>query len=143
MQEFLVLVIGFMVVAGIVAIFVFFYLAEEKRKEGLQKAAQAMGLNYDPERNRELVQQMVFLDKLQSGSNQYAQSILAGTCRNEAVILFDFHYETYSTDSKGNRTTHHHWHHLVTLRIPCHFPELSIGPENILTRLGKAFGYPS
>ena len=37
--------------------------------------------------------------------------------------------ETHSTDSKGRRTTHHHYFSIFSLILPKSFPELEIKPE--------------
>ena len=49
-----------------------------------------------------------FLDVLKKGSKRHAPICLSGTYGNYAVEAFEYHYETYSTDSNGSRTTHHH-----------------------------------
>jgi hypothetical protein len=75
------------------------------------------------------------------GDNRYAFNRMEGVWHGREVMTFDFHYETSSTDSKGRRTTHHHYFHVVTLRLERDFPPLFVAPEGIFSKLAQAFGY--
>ncbi len=55
--------------------------------------------------------------------------------------MFDYHYETHSTDSKGNRQTHHHYFSFFILLLPMSFPELKITREGLLSKIAQALGY--
>jgi hypothetical protein len=57
------------------------------------------------------------------------------------VLAFDYHYETHSTDHKGNRQTHHHYFSFFILLLPVTFPELKITREGLLSKIGQALGY--
>jgi len=58
------------------------------------------------------------------------------------VLAFDYHYETHSTDSKGHRTTQHHWFSFLILNLPAvAFPELTIRREGFFTKIAEVFGY--
>ena len=56
-------------------------------------------------------------------------------------MAFDYHYETHSTDSKGNRHTQHHWFSFFILTLPAVFPELTIRREGFFTKIAEVFGY--
>jgi len=116
---------------------------DKKRREALEQEALALGLRFVAGRNDRKGAEFRFLNKLNEGSNHYVQDWVFGVYDGESVQCFDYHYETESRDSKGNRQTDHHWHHVYALTLPREFPELTIGPENIFTRLAKNFGYPS
>ena len=132
-----------LIAVGVIALGIYAYQQEKKRKAALQVLAASLGLQFDPSRNPGLAESFGFLNKLQTGSDRYAECALTGEYQGHSVCCFDYHYETYSTDDKGNRSTEHHWHHLCTLRLPKRFPELTIGPENLFTRAAKVFGYGS
>jgi len=82
-----------------------------------------------------------FLDKLRQGANRYAFNILEGDYEGHYVQVFDYHYETHSTDSKGRRQTHHHYFSFFILQLPKAFPELRIYPEGFFSKLGQMIGF--
>jgi len=78
---------------------------------------------------------------LARGSNRYAFNILSGAYHRHEVLVFDYHYETHSTDSKGRRQTHHHYFSFFILMLPQSFPELRITREGLFSKIAQAFGY--
>jgi hypothetical protein len=66
---------------------------------------------------------------------------MSGTWKNRPFLGFDYHYETYSTDSKGRRQTHHHHFSAVILGSSFLLKPLHIDRENMLTRLADALGF--
>lgn len=116
------------------------YLIEKRRREAFMAMAKRLGLRYTA-KNHNLASKFGFLDKLCEGSNRYAFNILDGTYKEHPVCLFDYHYETYSTDSKGRRQTHHHYFSFFILEHAAHFPELRIYPEGLFSKLGQALGF--
>jgi hypothetical protein len=112
-----------------------------KRLEGLFELAQRLGLNFSAAEDYELADRYRFLKQLAQGENRYARNVLSGTYQQNQVLAFDYHYETHSTDSKGNRTTQHHWFSFFILTLPASFPELTIRRENFLIKIAEVFGY--
>ncbi|MCK5171919.1 MAG: hypothetical protein KAR47_00920, partial [Planctomycetes bacterium] len=96
------------VVAVIIAGIVFSAIAAKKRREALAGLAQRLGFSFSPDRDRNIDDRYRFLDALRQGSNHYAYNILSGNYQGRDTQVFDYHYETHSTDSKGRRQTHHH-----------------------------------
>lgn len=143
LEDIMSWVIGGGILLLVIGIFIFASHLEKKRIAALSAEAAAAGLALTVGRNYALVSQFGVLNALDDGENRYAETVIDGTYNGNAVLCFDFHYETYSTDSKGNRQTNHHWHHVYSLTLPKRFPELRIGRENIFTKIGKVFGYPS
>ncbi len=134
-----------LILIGFVAIIVIFgvlgHISARKRREAMAALAARLGLRFDPGKNRNLARRYRFLDKLRAGSNRYAFNILSGTYKSHEVTLFDYHYETHSTDSKGHRHTHHHYFSFFVLRLPVSFPELVICREGVFSKIAQAFGY--
>ncbi len=97
---FIGIVIGLLVLAGVI----YSAMAAKKRREELSGMAVRLGLAFSPGEDYELAERFGFLDKLAQGSNRYASNVLSGSYRQNEVLVFDYHYETHSTDSKGNRT---------------------------------------
>ena len=126
-----------LVVVGII----YSILAAKKRREELAALAARLGLSFSTEQDPTLAGQFGFLDQLAQGSNRYAFNVLRGGYRSQEVLVFDYHYETHSTDSKGRRQTHHHYFSFFILLLPLSFPELKITREGLFSKLAQAFGY--
>ena len=133
------IIIGFLAIMAVVG--VLGYLNAKKRREAMMALAAKLGLRFDPSKDRDMARRYDFLDKLRSGSNRYAFNTLSGTYQDHEVILFDYHYETHSSDSKGHRRTHHHYFSCFLLHLPRSFPELVIGREGFFSKIAQAIGY--
>jgi type II secretory pathway pseudopilin PulG len=129
------------VIAAIVVLAVLSYLSAQKRRQAMMALAARLGLRFDPQKDWGLAKQYSFLNKLRTGSNRYAFNTLSGNYQKCDVTVFDHHYETYSSDSKGNRQTHHHYFSCFLLHLPRSFPELVIGREGFFSKIAQAFGY--
>ncbi|MDI9431876.1 MAG: hypothetical protein QM570_09165 [Planctomycetota bacterium] len=117
------------------------HLSTRKRREAMLALATRLGLRFDPGKDRDLARRFEFLDRLRQGSNRYAFNVLTGRYHDQDVTVFDYHYETHSSDSKGHQETHHHYLSFFLLRLPASFPELGIGPEGFFSRIAQAIGY--
>ena len=130
------------VVAVVIGVVVYLnWLAEKKRREALLALANRLGLSYSPEKNRGLASQYKFIDQTRQGSNRYAANVIQGSYRDYPVILFDYHYETHSSDSKGRRQTHHHYLSFFILTMKKAFPEIKISQEGFFSKIAQTFGY--
>jgi hypothetical protein len=129
------------VVALIIVLAVFGHLAAKKRREAMMALAARLGLRFDPGKNWDLANRYGLLDKLRAGSNRYAFNTLTGSAQGHNVVIFDYHYETHSTDSKGHRQTHHHYLSCFILHVPASFPELVIAREGFFSKIAQAVGY--
>ena len=127
--------------ALIVVLAIFGAMAAKKRREAFAALATRLGLTFSPDRDPGIASRFHFLDRLAHGSNRYAYNILSGTYQGRGVLVFDYHYQTESRDSKGNRRTHHHHFSCFVLQCERSFPELTIAPEGILSKVAQAFGY--
>lgn len=131
------------ILLGVLVIVAVIYgaLAAKKRREELSGLAARLGLRFDPADDRVLANQFEFLDHLAQGDNRYAFNVLSGEYQRNEILVFDYHYETHSTDSKGHRQTHHHYFSFFILMLPVGFPELRITKEGLLSKIAQAFGY--
>jgi hypothetical protein len=132
-------IVAVLVVAAIGTIYGM--IQARKRQEGLFELAQRLGLDFSAAEDTELPDRYGFLKQLAQGDNRYARNILSGTYQQNPVLAFDYHYETHTTDSKGNRETQHHWLSFFILTLPAIFPDLTIRRENLLTKVAEVFGY--
>jgi hypothetical protein len=134
---FIIVVLFIVVVIGAI----FNAIAQRKRREGLFELAQRLNLNFDAGQDFGIPDRFSFLKQLDQGENRYATNVLSGTYQQNEILAFDYHYETHSTDSKGNRTTQHHWFSFFILTLPAVFPDLTIRRENLFTKVAEVFGY--
>ena len=135
-------IVLFILIAGlIIAGIIFGALTAKKRREELSALAARLGLQFSAADDYGLVKRFVFLDALAVGDNRYGFNILTGQYQNHEVLVFDYHYETHSADSKGNQQTNHHYFSFFLLLLPRSFPELRITKEGMLSKIAQAFGY--
>ncbi len=118
------------------------HIQEKKRREALQALAQQLGFSFHPDKDHGFASQYGFLNNMDSGSNRYAYNIMQGNGHDGSpCTIFDYHYETHSTDSKGRRKTHHHYYSIYSLILPKQFPEIEIKPEGFFAKLSQALGF--
>ena len=115
--------------------------AANKRQEAFRTLANSLGMLYFPGRDHSYDEQYPFLKKLCQGRNRYAYNIIQGRYREHPVFVFDYHYETRSTDSKGRRKTNHHYFSFFILKFDKDFPELVIAREGWFSKIAQWFGY--
>ena len=134
---FIFILVALLIIGGAI----YAAIAARKRREELFELAIRLGLDFSPGNDYRLAEQFGFLDKLAQGSNRYAFNVISGDYRQNPVRIFDYHYETHSTDSKGNQQTHHHYFSFFILLLPVSFPELKITHEGLLSKIAQALGY--
>ena len=138
-----VLIVALLVVVGIAAVYgaVQATLQARRRLEGLVALSRRLNLGFSAGENYAIADRFNFLKQLAQGDNRFAANVLSGNYRQNDILAFDYHYQTESTDSKGHRTTTHHWFSFFILTLPAFFPELTIRRENFFTKVAEVFGY--
>lgn len=139
MEPQILLFIGFIALVGVVAYLS--HLQAKKRREAFERLAMELGFRFYPEKDRSFARNYSFLEHMDDGSKRYAFNRLSGEVEGQRANIFDYHYETYSRDSKGNRRTHHHYFSIFTLGLPASFPELNIEREGFFSKIGQALGF--
>ncbi len=129
-----------LVAALIIGLGIHSYYQAEQRKKELSELAARLGWRFSPAKDYHWDRRLAEFACLQHGDERYAYNILTGRVNEHAVCGFDYHYETYSTDSKGNRSTHHHYFSAVVLDSGLPLKQLLIRPENFLDKIGEFFG---
>jgi hypothetical protein len=132
---------GFLAIALVVAIGIFGYLQAEKRRKALAEWAQNRGLRFSADRDSDMDGRYPSFGCLHSGSDRYAYNISEGPLNGRQLTAFDYHYETYSTDSKGRRTTHHHYFSAVVLDTEYRLQPLSLRAESFFDRVAEFVGF--
>lgn len=134
------LIIGIVVVIIIGGALYSSHLAK-LRREAFAQIAQQTGMNFSADRDYSLDERYPFLNKLHQGSNRYGYNILYGDYRGSPAMVFDYHYETHSRDSKGRRKTSHHYFSFFILHIQIQCPEVMISREGFFSKIVQFFGY--
>ncbi len=135
-------VVIFLVFAAlIIAAAIYNYRQAEKRRQALLDLAARQGWQFSEAKDYEMEGRYPAFSCLQSGSARYAYNILHGPGRQGQVCAFDYHYETYSTDDKGNTSTTHH--HFSSLVLDTNLPlrPLLIRAETFFDKIGEFFGH--
>ncbi len=128
----------FVFFAFVIVMIIFGAKQAKERREALHRWASQNGLTY--RRDRRDIREEPMFGCLKQGSNRYGENHIEGTHQGWKIHAFDYHYETYSTDSKGNRQTHHHYFSAVILESPLPLDKLSIRRENFFDKIGEFFG---
>ncbi|MGQ0614944.1 MAG: hypothetical protein ACT4PV_14510 [Planctomycetaceae bacterium] len=117
-------------------------LVERKRREACLAFARALGFRFHPKDPFGLARRLEgAFATLREGSNRYAYNVIEGEREGARVCLFDHHHETYSTDSKGHRTTHHHHRSFVSVEQALDLGAFEMRPEGFFDRVAAAFGF--
>ncbi len=119
---------------------IYSYIADRKRREALFELAQRLNLDFDAGNDDGIPGRFGFLKQLDQGDNRYATNVISGNYRQNEILAFDYHYETYTYDKNG-RHTEHHWFSFFILTLPTTFPELTIRREGFFTKIAEVFGY--
>jgi len=154
MESVLVILLVVLGVGLVVTIAVLSHLHTKKRREAIAAWAASHGLRYSPDKVTTFEQRFPAFDRLRTGKGRYAHNISTGPIppmpdgaqrhwvgpTGGAVVAFDYHYYTESTDSKGRRTRTHHNFSAVVIETRMHFHPLLIRPENMLDKIASFFG---
>ncbi|MGJ8652080.1 MAG: hypothetical protein ACSHX8_02290 [Opitutaceae bacterium] len=139
MDPQILLFIGFIIFVGVIAYLG--HLQAKKRREAFQLLAMELGFDFYPGKDYGFASRYSFLEHMDDGHKRYAFNRLSGKVDGQQAHIFDYHYETYSRDSKGRRTTHHHYFSIFTLSMSAAFPELNIEREGFFSKIGQALGF--
>lgn len=131
----------FAVIALFIVIAIFGHLQAKKRREALAALANALGLRFDPSKDRSFDDRYRFFDALRWGDDRYAYNIMRGDFDGRDIVGFDYHYETSSTDSDGDRTTTSHRFSAVIFQSTLPLDGLTIRPEGFFDRMKTLLGF--
>ena len=135
-----ILLVIVVIIGAIVAAVIAAKKAHERRM-ALRAWAENLGWRFSPEKDHGMDERFATFDKLREGSDRYAENVMRGEHEGLTCWAFDYHYETYSTNSKGQRTTHHHWHSMVIVDSRLALQPLSIGREHFFHKIAGALGW--
>ncbi len=113
---------------------------KDKRRKELAGWAQANGLKFLPDKDHSVWMRYQPFKCLQRGEDRYAYNIMLGTSGTRVMSAFDYHYETHSTNSKGQRQTHHHYLSALVVDAGLPLKPLFIRPEGLLDKVTEFVG---
>ncbi len=134
-----VLLVAALVIAGLVAWLS--WKADQKRKATLGGWASSNGWSFDTAKTTAIEGRYPPFSCFREGDRRYAFNVMQGEHDGRPVCAFDYHYQTYSTDSKGNRQTHHHRFSSVVVDSRLPLSPLLIRPENLLDKMAGFLGW--
>ncbi len=133
------------VFGAFIVLFVVFVIVAQaqarKRRQELAAWAATRGLTFDEDKVYGLDVQFPDFDCLVHGSNRYAYNTMRGSLGNRRALAFDYHYETHSTNSKGQTQTQHHQFSAVILASAVPLKPLFIRPEGFFDHVAEFFGF--
>src|SRR5262249_41864044 len=134
---FILILVGGVTAVGLVAYLG--YLSTKKRRLGFQTMARQLGLDYSLQDPFGLLGLPFPL--FQKGDGRGIENVLSGTWQGLDVTAFDYWYYEESTDSNGHRSRSYSRFDCAIVPIPASCPALSIGHENLFTRLAGALSF--
>jgi hypothetical protein len=131
------LIIALAIVAAIGAA-AWSYYSKKKRREGLAFVARQLGLTYSEDDTRGCG--ALPFELLHRGDGRGTENVLLGNWQGMDLLEFDYWYYTESTDSEGHRTKSYSHFSCAVAGVQAALSPLTIGRENLLTRLADAVG---
>lgn len=127
-----------LVIFGVIAAFAAANKGRAGRARSLDLQALASKLAFDsftPDSDEEFAQGWEFLRCLNHGTRRYAFNMLKGKYHEDALFVFDYHYQTGEGKNRSD-------HYSTILMLVCAeaFPHLTIGPEHFWDRIAQAVG---
>ncbi|TWT85446.1 hypothetical protein Pla123a_02530 [Posidoniimonas polymericola] len=146
MESVLPIIVIAAVVALIIVAAVASHRAAKARRDALAALAAARGWTFSPDRDRNHDDHFRQFRQFRQGNGRYAYNSVFGAMklndRELPIKLGDFHYETHSTNSKGQSTTHHHHFSYLLSELPsAATPDVTIRPEGVFDKVGAFFGF--
>lgn len=139
MDAFVPLIFVLVVVLVVVGAY-YAWEAEKKRRAAFASFAAAKGWGYSPDDPHGLDGRWDCFP-FDRGHSRQATNVITGTADGGLpMVAFDYRYKETTTDSKGNSSTTTYRFAVCVVRLPCQLPDLYVGNENFLTRIGSAIG---
>jgi len=126
-------------VVVIVAAYLSYYMRKKRRDETAAMAKQ-LGLTYTPVDMEGLLAYPFQL--FERGDGRGCENVMAGTWQGLPLREFDYWYYEESTDSEGHTSKTYYRFSCVLAGIAANCSALTVGHENVLTKLATHIGFP-
>jgi hypothetical protein len=133
-----IIALSVLIVIGLIALSIY---QAHKRRKALEAWARSRGFSFSADYDYAIQERYADFGCLNQGSAQYAYNVIRGTPSRRTFCGFDYHYETYSTDSKGNRETHHHYFSAVIVDSGLPLKTLYLRSEGFFDRVAEFLGF--
>ena len=121
-----------------VGLLVFTLVRNRKRREEIHQLAAQLGMTYSRYDSTGIVR--LPFDLFRMGAGQGVENVLSGVRGDTPSYLFDYWYYTETRDSKGQVSRSYNHFSCAMVEMSGRFPNLSIAPEGLLTRLADGLG---
>jgi hypothetical protein len=110
---------------------------EQARTEALQGVADELGLQFYPEGEGTVENEIGHLRLFNQGHSRKMKNMISGQTEDIDVAIFGYRYTT-----GGGKNQQTHQQTVISFHSPhLSLPEFEIRPENFLHKIGKALGY--
>lgn len=124
-----VLILGLVIYGAVVL--------ERRRREGLAAFAAQHGYDFDPRAEDVLQREFASFPLFSRGHGRRATNLLHRRRGDDELLVFDYRYTT-----GGGKSQHTHHQTVVAFELRKQaLPQFEVRPENILHKIGQAFGY--
>jgi hypothetical protein len=134
---FILILVGGVTAVGLVAYLS--YVSTKRRRLGFQTLARQLGLDYSLQDPFGLLGYPFAL--FEKGDRRGIENVLSGTWQGLDIRAFDYWYYEESTDSNGHRSRSYSRFDCAIVPVAASCPDLSIGHENLFTRLAGALSF--
>jgi hypothetical protein len=134
-------IISILIAVGVIVFFIFGSYLEAKRRQAIQNWAMLHQLSFNREKDHQFHNRYPEFEFLTQGDNYYAFNTLTGPWNGRPFVGFDYHYETRSTNSKGQTQTNDHYFSGVIIQTDIILNPLMIRPEGFFDKVTEFFGY--
>jgi hypothetical protein len=136
---------GILVIGGVIlltiGLAILSHIQARKRRKELAAWASARGFSFDPGEDGSVDGRYPGFSCLERGDDRYGYNIMRGESGKLPFCAFDYHYETYSYDSKQRRQTHHHHFSAAIVEAGLPLKPLLIRGETIFDKVGEFLGF--
>ncbi len=114
---------------------------DRKRVDKIKIVARSLHLRYHKKDPYRIAANYKHLNPLRQGHNRYAYNVICGTYRNQFILMFDYHFETYYEDEDGEKQIEHHYLSGALIHLSKEFPELICRPEGFMDKAAQSLGF--
>lgn len=130
----------FLLVIPLIGVGIYFaWKAEQKRREQLHAFAMSKGWTFQHDDPYALEDGWTAAP-FGEGHSRRASNVIEGIEAGRPFLSFDYLYKETTHNGKSSQTTTYRFH-VTALQLPAALPDLYVGTESVLTRLGGAIGF--
>jgi len=133
MNTYIIIILVVLVVGSLISA----YIYEKKRSEALELAAGSIGLTFSNKGRRSTKSKHLTFHLFSRGHSQKIKNEMWGNIGGMDITLFGYQY----TESSGKHSRNYNQTVLSIDHAGANFPDFELRQENLLHKIGQAFGY--